>query len=165
MRPLNFKDQNLVVDCISFNIKGSVDIKSITNYLFQSFRFNSTIATKSDNKWKSVVLNYDQKNEFQVSFRQHEYNPESKSFWVGIKIDFSGKNAAQIYKIIQAQNFDWNIFQPYTLSLSRFDLCYFRIKDSNNTSRSLDKILVDLRNRIQNITNTRHISLNSKSSN
>ena len=42
------------------------------------------------------------------------------------KVDFSGTNAAQIYKIIQTQKFDWNIFHPYKLSLSRFDLCYFK---------------------------------------
>ena len=73
-------------------------------------------------------MNYDRQNQFQVSFRQHEYDPEAKSFWVGTKIYFSGKNAAQIYKGIRAQKFDWNIFQPYrlSLSLSRFDLCYFR---------------------------------------
>lgn len=71
-------------------------------------------------------MNYDSQNQFQVAFWQHEYHPEVKSFWEGTKIHFSGTNAAQIYKIIQAQKFNWNIFQPYKLSLSRFDLCYFK---------------------------------------
>jgi hypothetical protein len=121
-----FQSENLVVDWISFNIQGSVNLEPIANYLFRAFGFNSTITKRINGKWKSKDLNDDTRNQFQVSFQQHEYDPESKSFWVGTKIDFSGKNAAQIYIIIQAQNFDWNIFQPYRLSLSRFDLCYFR---------------------------------------
>jgi len=54
-------------------------------------------------------LNYNSINKFQISFRQHEYDPEIKSFWVGTKIDFSGNNATQFYKIIQQQKFDWDI--------------------------------------------------------
>lgn len=126
---LSFESENLVVDWISFNIQGTADfdlVNRIAKYLFQHFDFNSIITKKVNGKWKSQGLNNNPRNQFQVSFRQHEYEPESKSFWVGTKIDFSGKNAAQIYKIIQAQNFDWDIFQPYVLSLSRFDLCYFR---------------------------------------
>ena len=71
-------------------------------------------------------LNYDSINKFQVSFRQHEYDPETKSFWVGTKIDFSGNNAAQFYNIIKQQKFDWDIFDLQRTSLSRFDLYYFR---------------------------------------
>ena len=54
---------------------------------------------------------------------------------------------------------DWNIFQSYSLSLSRFDLCYSRTNDSNHTKKSLDKFLVDSRSQIQSSTNPRHISL------
>ena len=57
-----------------------------------------------------------------------------ESFWG----DFSGNNAAQIYKIIQAQSFDWNIFEPYSLSLSRFDLCYFRETKSTDQKGNLE---------------------------
>ena len=125
---LTFESQNLVVDYISFNIQGSIKTsinpKSIANYLFQNFGFNSNIAIGRDGKEKSLF--YDNRNQHRLSFRQYEYNPEFKSFWEGTIIHFSGKNAAQFYKIIQSQNFDWNIFQPYRLKLSRFDLCYFR---------------------------------------
>lgn len=63
-------------------------------------------------------------NKFQISFRQHEYDPEIKSFWVGTKIDFSGNNATKLYKIIQQQKFDWDIFDLHRTSLSRFDLSH-----------------------------------------
>ena len=71
-------------------------------------------------------MNYDSQNQSQVAFWQYEYHPEVKSFWEGTKVHFSGANATQIYKIIQTKKFDWKIFQPYKLSLSRFDLCYFK---------------------------------------
>jgi hypothetical protein len=77
MRPFNFTDENLVVNSISFNIKGSIDLKPIANYLFQTFGFNSIIAKGSNTKTKSLI--YRDKNEFQVSFRQYDYNPELKS--------------------------------------------------------------------------------------
>lgn len=76
------------------------------HYLFQNFGFNYTIEKMINGKWKSESSNYAKQNQFKVSFRQHEYNPEAKSFWVGTKIDFSGKNATQIYKAMRAQKFD-----------------------------------------------------------
>jgi hypothetical protein len=90
-----------------------------------------------------------------------DYNPELKSFWLGTKIYFSGNNAAKIYKLIRAQKLDWSIFElnHQTLSLSRFDICYYRTNDSTDTTESFDKFLVDSRSKIQNSTNTRHITL------
>jgi len=55
-------------------------------------------------------LIYDDKNEFQVSFRQYDYNPELKSYWVGTKIDFSGNNAAHFYSSIKMRQLNWDIF-------------------------------------------------------
>ena len=81
----NFNSEKLFVDWIGFNIQELVDrkeIEIIAKYLFQNFGFNFTIAKKINGKWKS-----------QVSFRQHQYDPESKSFWVETHINFSGKNA------------------------------------------------------------------------
>jgi hypothetical protein len=86
-------------------------------------------------------LNYDDKNQFQVYFRQHEYDPESNSFCLGTKIDFSGKNAAQIYMIIKAKIFDWNIFQPYSLNLSQFDIHYFRKSKIGDPSDQLETFM------------------------
>ena len=92
MNQLNFRSENLVVDWIFFNIKGSIDLKPIATYLFETFNFLP-------------------RNQNEVSFRQLEYDPSSKSFWEGTIIHFSGKNAAKFYKIIQAQKFDWNILK------------------------------------------------------
>jgi DNA relaxase NicK len=64
-----------------------------------------------------------------------EYDPSSKSFWEGTTIHFSGNNAAQFYKIIQAQKFYWNILKLKNASLGRIDLHYFRkskIKDQDD---------------------------------
>jgi len=106
---LSFESENLQVDYLTFNIQGTPDfdlVNRIAKYLFQAFGFNSTITRIIKGKWKSKDLNYNSINKFQISFRQHEYDPEIKSFWVGTKIDFSGNNATQFYKIIQQQKFD-----------------------------------------------------------
>jgi len=87
---LSFESENLVVDYISFNIQGLIEPKTIANYLFQNFGFNFTVAKIIKGKWKSEFSDSARQNQFKVSFRQHEYNPEAKSFWVGTKIDFSG---------------------------------------------------------------------------
>ena len=106
---LSFESENLVVDWIGFNIQGLVDrnqVEQIAKYLFQNLGFNSTIVKIINGKWKSKSLNYTSQNQFQVSFRHQEYDPEVKSFWVGTKIDFSGKNADQFYNLIKEQRFD-----------------------------------------------------------
>ena len=119
-----FQSENLVVDYISFNISGSGNTESIAKYLFEKFNFNSTFAKDQNETPKSWF--YLSVNRHQVSFRQLEYDPSSKSFWEGITIHFSGINAVQFYKIIQAHKFDWNILKSKNASLGRIDLHYFR---------------------------------------
>jgi len=121
---LTFQSENLVIDYISFNIPGSDNTESIAEYLFEKFNFNSTLAKGQNGTAKSWF--YLPRNQHQVSFRQLEYDPSSKSFWEGTIIHFSGTNAAQFYKIIQAQKFDWNILKLKNASLGRIDLHYFR---------------------------------------
>ena len=58
----SFESENLQVDWIGFNIQGSVDLKSIAKYLFETFGFNSTIVKRINGKWKSESLNYDSQN-------------------------------------------------------------------------------------------------------
>lgn len=133
---LNFESENLVVDWIGFNIQGFVEkkqIKKIAQYLFQNFRFNSIFAVGLDGKEEALFK--DPKNNYQVSFRLYRY---SDIYWDGIKIDFSGNNAAQVYNLIQEQKFDWNIFQLSNLSLSRFDLCYFRERQDTDQKDELE---------------------------
>jgi hypothetical protein len=92
--------------------------------LFEKVNFNSTFAkgqNETPDDWFYLPV-----NQHQVSFRQLEYDPSSKSFWEGTTIHFSGTNAAQFYQIIQAQKFDWNILKFKNASLGRIDLHYFR---------------------------------------
>nr|YP_010444027.1 hypothetical protein NQY21_pgp171 [Haramonas pauciplastida]UTE94914.1 hypothetical protein HaraPt_p003 [Haramonas pauciplastida] len=86
-----------------------------------------------------------QKNKYEVYFRVYKY---SDIYWDGRKIDFSGNNAAQVYDLIQEQNLDWNIFQLFNLSLSRFDLCYFReIKSSEKLKGFINNIIAKIDNK------------------
>jgi hypothetical protein len=127
-----FQSENLVVDYISFNIIGFTNTEAIAKYFFEKYNFNSTFAKGRNGTAKSWF--YFPGNQHQVSFRQLEYDPSSKSFWEGTTIHFSGNNAAQFYKIIQAHKFDWNILKLKNLSLGRIDLYYFRkskITDQN----------------------------------
>ena len=97
-------------------------------------------------------MNYNSINKFQVSFRQHEYDPEIKSFWVGTKIYFSGNNATQFYKIIQQQKFDWDIFGLQRTSLSRFDLNYLRELKTNEQSQDIEIFMEKCCHRIKTET-------------
>jgi hypothetical protein len=153
-----FESKNLTVDWIGFNIQGFVDVRPIAKYLFQNFGFNSTIAKRINGKWKSESLNYASQNRFQVSFRQHEYDPEAKSFWVGTKISFSGKNAAQIYSYIQRHEFDWTIFNPYKIKLGRFDLCYFRETKPTEQKGDLELFMEESCQKIRAKSKRRHPS-------
>lgn len=138
---LSFESENLVVDWIGFNIQGSVDIKPIANYLFQTFGFNSIIAKRINGKWKSQDLKYDSRNQFQMSFRQHEYDPEYKSFWVGTQINFSGENAAYLYRFIKEHQFNWNIFELQRTSLARLDLHYFRQSKATDSKQQVQDFM------------------------
>ena len=158
---LTFDTENLGVDWVGFNIEGSIDLEPIANYLFELLGFNSTITKKINGKWKSESLNYDKLNKFQVSFRQYDYNPEFKSYWVGTQVIFSGKGADYFFKLIKTEIFDWNLlkFDGHSLSLGRIDLCFSRPNGCSHTIKLFDEFLVNSRSQIQDHTNTRHIRL------
>ena len=108
-----FESENLVVDWIGFNIQGLLDrkqVKQIAKYLFQNFGFNSTLAVGSDGK--EEILCNDSKHKYQVFFRIYKY---SDIYWDGIKIDFSGHNAHQFYKVIVANQVNINYTIKYFL--------------------------------------------------
>ena len=157
MTTLSFKNQGLTVDWIGFNCQklSESNLKKVAIFLSER-GFNSTLATKIDGKWKSKNLNYDSRNRFQVSFRQHEYDPETKSFWVGTKVNFSGDNAAQFYKIIQQHKFNWNLFTR--ASLSRFDLCYLRKHSSEQNYQKLERFMQESCQKIHAKSKRRHAS-------
>jgi hypothetical protein len=127
---LSFESENLLVDWIGFNIQGFFErkqVKQIAKYLFQNFGFNSTFALRSDGK--EEILFYDSKNKYQVFFRVYQY---SDIYWDGIKIDFSGPNGHQFYKLIVANQVNWKILNQFRLS--RLDLCYSRKKTNDKTN-------------------------------
>lgn len=136
---LSFESENLKVDYISFNITGYDKTESIAKYLLEQFNFNSTFAKGQNGIAKSWF--YLPRNQHQVSFRQSEYDPSSKSFWEGTIMHFSGTNAAQFYKIIQAQKLDWNILKLKNASLGRIDLHYFRESRVNDQSDQLENFM------------------------
>lgn len=143
MKTLSFKSENLAVDWIGFNIQGLVDreqVEIIAEYLFHNFGFNSTFAKRIDGKWKTKSLLHTSQNQFQVSFRQYQYDPQIKSFWAGTKINFSGENAEQFYKIVQQHKFNWNIFDLDVTTIVRLDICYFRENQSQNTDPNDQKL-------------------------
>lgn len=131
---LTFDTENLGVDWVGFKIEGSIDLEPIGNYLFELLGFNSTITKKINVKWKFEYLNYDKLNKFQVSFRQYDYNPEFKSYWVGTKVYFSSNNAAHFYKFIKIQPLNLDIFDFQRTSLGRLDTNYLKeLKTTNQT--------------------------------
>jgi hypothetical protein len=136
---LTFASQNLVVDYISFNIPGPDNRKSIAKYLFEKFNFNSTFVKGQNETAKSWF--YLPRNQHQVSFRQLEHDPSSKSFWEGTTIHFSGTNAAQFYGIIQAQKFDWDILKLKNVSLGRLDLHYFRQSKAGDSNQEVENFM------------------------
>ena len=66
---------------IGFNIEGLTNAEGIAIYLFESF---------------SNV-----RNQYTVSFRQYDSNPESKSFWVGTTVTFTSINGTYFSSLIQ----------------------------------------------------------------
>ena len=124
---LSFESENLVVDYISFNIDGYVQItylRKIASYLFESFSFNATFRRDQLNQ-REIFFSND-KNSYEVSFRHYDYNPKAKSFWEGTKVDFTGENATYLYSTIKQQKFDWKIFDLTNLTLARIDVNYLR---------------------------------------
>lgn len=97
---LTFESENLVVDYISFNIQGLVgrkQVERIAKYFFQILGFNSTFAKGSTGNEEDLFFDF--RNQHQVSFRYYLYASEYTTYWSGTKVDFSGKNATQIYTL------------------------------------------------------------------
>ena len=153
---LSFESEKLVVDYISFNIQGLVDrkqVERIAKYFFQNLAFNATFAKGPNGNEENLF--FDSQNQHQVSFRYYLYASEYATYWSGTKVDFSGKNATQLYNIIKQQTFDWNIFNLSSTNIGRFDYYYFRPITAAHTDDKLkcfmqsscDKILSNYKRR------------------
>jgi hypothetical protein len=104
MKRLNFKNTILAVDYLTFNSQGIVKlelVETIGKYLFTDFGFNSFALSGFGGRESKKQLFSEIKNKYHVEFVLHQYNPQLDSFWEGIQIMFSGKNAARFYRLIQ----------------------------------------------------------------
>lgn len=53
---LSFESENLVVNSISFNITGCIDIGTIASYLSDSFGFNSVVKKTFPGKSEDLIF-------------------------------------------------------------------------------------------------------------
>ena len=148
----NLNSENLMVDWLSFNLEGLIDLLIIVSRLAKHF----TPYVLIDNV--PTVGFHGLKKKYKVSIRQYT---GSRGYWVGTQIIFSGKDAAYFYKLIKIEKLDWGLlmFDGHKLSLGRIDLCFSRPNDCSHTIKLFDEFLVNSRSQIQNYTNTRHIKL------
>lgn len=151
-----FESENLKVDYITLNIENVLDrkdISRISSYLSNSLKFDSDM--KDNETGQIEKLYYNPRNKHRLLIEKYD----SKFKWVGILIKFLGDNAKQFFKFIKLQKVDWEIFKKNSVSLSRFDLCYFRTNDLTHNRKLFEQFIVDSRSQILNSTNTRHLSL------
>tara|TARA_Y100000385_G_scaffold18768_1_gene18817 strand:+ start:12863 stop:14356 length:1494 start_codon:yes stop_codon:yes gene_type:complete len=129
----SFESENLVVDWIGFNIQGFVgkkQIKQIAEYIFLNFGFKSTLTVGLDGQ-QEFLFN-ESKAKYQVSFRVYSY---SEIYWDGLKIDFSGPNGHQFYRLIRDNLVNWKrLSNEKDIRLSRLDLCYPCKKPNDKTN-------------------------------
>ena len=92
MKFLNSQSQNVVVNWISFNIKGLPDPLIIARRLSKHFTSHVLM------DYVPSIGFHGFKKKYKVSIPQY-----TKGYWVGTKIIFSGKNAAYLYKLIKTQ--------------------------------------------------------------
>jgi len=113
---LNFDNQNLVVDYITFKFQNSqCDQTKIANYLF-SLAFN--IYQESGKLAKSIRQPFliNSEKQYESCFVQDNL------YWEGALLHFTGLKVAQFYFLARENNIDWQIFEKATLS--RFDINY-----------------------------------------
>ena len=132
----NFDSENLKVGWICFNLEGFRGPEMLGHRLSKHFTPHVLIDDVPSIGFHGL------KKKYKVSICQYT---GSKGYWVGTQIIFSGKNASYFYKLIQTQRFDWDLlkFDQQALSLGQIDLCFSRPNNSNHTSKSFNKFLVD----------------------
>ena len=119
MNNLNFKDQKLVVDWISFKFQYLEQYKKldIAKYLCK-MGFNSLEQSGHIKKPEPTTISSSKKNKYTVRFIKEN------SYWIGTLLHFSGGNATHFYNLIKQKKIDWKIFSEG--ALSRIDLNYSR---------------------------------------
>ena len=97
MNVITLDSENLVVDWLSFNLKGLMDPKIIARRLLNHFTPHVLIDDVPSIGFHGLKKNY------KVSICQYT---GSKGYWIGTKTIFSGKNAVYFYKLVKIQRFD-----------------------------------------------------------
>ena len=132
-KKLTFQSENLVVDWISFNIKGLTDPKQIAKialYLSKSFGFNSQIKENYEDHFEDLISENQNRGKIAFIRFSSKFNP----YWTGTTISFPGQNAAYLYTLIKKQKIDWNLFDLKNIKLGRFDLHFLRkLKTTDET--------------------------------
>lgn len=149
---MDFDSEHLKVNWLSFNVAGSHNPHTIASSLSKYFRTHILIDDKS------ILIPQNLKKKSKVSIRHYT---GSRGYWLGTQVIFSGKNAAQFYRLIKNHEFSWKKLttENCTISLGRIDLCFSRPNGFNDTVQSFDAFLIGSRSQIQATTATRYIKL------
>ena len=152
MVKISLDSENVLVDWVSFNLKGLVDSRIIAGRLSKYFIPHVLINGVPEIAFHGLRKRY------KTFIHQ---STGSNDYWIGTKIIFSGESASYFYKLLKTGKFDWSLlkFEGHTLSLGRIDLCFSRPNDWSHTSKLFDAFLLDCRSQIQYRTNTKHIKL------
>ena len=121
----SFESEKLQVDYITFNLKnGKNNIRKIAQFFNREHRFNcysydQKVGPKNKKPYLDLVNPW---YELEMVFVFNN-NPVNRNT---ILIQFSGRNAYHIYRILKTQEFNWEIFNLNDLSLGRIDISYIR---------------------------------------
>ena len=95
---MDFDSEHLKVDWLSFNVAGSHNPHTIASSLSKYFRTHILIDDKS------ILIPQNLKKKSKVSIWHYT---GSRGYWLGTQVIFSGKNAAQFYRLIKNHEFSW----------------------------------------------------------
>jgi hypothetical protein len=114
-----FESENLTVDWISFKFQKLEDSRhsKLANYLFM-LGFNSYQQSGKLARPIKEPIYIISNNKYEVLF------VKEGPYWSGTIVQFSGKNAALFYNLIQKQIIDWKLFDSAVMN--RFDIYFFR---------------------------------------
>ena len=142
MKQHNFKDENLHVDWIGLNCKElkPSEQNRIAEFL-SKYKFNSTIVRRVNDNWETEKLVFSKNNKYNVEFRQYDCKPEIKSYWIGTKINFTGKNAERFYNSTRTESEFFSTLNLEKATLARLDICLNRPNKENENNQMFQEFL------------------------
>lgn len=117
---LSFASENLVVDYLTFNMKGMGPerLQKIADYFSKNFQCNSFLIDVQDST-KPRILSQKHKKYCKVEFRTNYIK-----FWQGTIISFSGNHAQFFYETFKTKQLDKDILDLDYTNIGRLDLFY-----------------------------------------